>query len=60
MTRSCIDCNLEAKLASRKRRKLGQNRGELVSHRSVAVYPLRAASNDEYIIYILVTYIAHS
>jgi hypothetical protein len=36
MTHNCIDCNLAAKLTSQTRRKLGQNRGELASHRFVA------------------------
>src|SRR6266403_1619319 len=34
MTRSHIDCNWATKSTSRMRKKLGQNRGELASHRS--------------------------
>ena len=38
MTRNRIDCNWAAKLGSQMRKKLGLNRGELASHRSVVVY----------------------
>ena len=59
MTRSCIDCNWEARLISQKRRKLGRNCGELVSHRFVAVY----ISFERHLVtntfHILVAHIAH-
>ena len=46
MTRNRIDCNWAAKLGSQMRKKLGLNRGELVSHRSVVVYSLSLGTYD--------------
>ena len=48
MTRNHIDCNWATKLALQMRKKLGQNRGEFASHRSVGAYSfsLSICTND--------------